>query len=391
MSLMQDKKIEIILIKYFTKSASTKEMIELTDWIGKQSDNFIFKDYIKTNYLIDINMFDFDTEEGKEKVLRKIKRDEKSIHKNKVKTLLKYAAILIVTFGLGYIYLTEDFSIQNKQNITTNTEVKIQPGSDKAILTLEDGKQVKLAKGETYTTEKVRSNGENLIYLDNKQASGKKIAYNYLTIPRGGQFYVELSDGTKVWLNSESKLKYPIAFEKGKPRRVELIYGEAFFDVSSSENHAGSSFKVLNQIQEIEVLGTEFNLKAYQGEDEIATTLVEGKVSINNGLRKEILKPNQQSLLNIKTEEIQIATVDVFDVISWKKGLFSFKEKPLIEIMNVLSRWYDVDVSFDNDQLKHINFSGVFNKKQNIDEILLIFQDTNTATFEIKNKTITVK
>ena len=148
-----------------------------------------------------------------------------------------------------------------------------------------------------------------------------------------------LSDGTKVWLNSESQLKYPVAFNDGETRQVELVYGEAYFDVSPSTAHKGARFKVFNQSQEVEVLGTEFNIKAYKDETNIYTTLVEGKVAISAAGKNQILKPNQQSNLNLETGSIEITTVDVYNETTWIDGIFSFENKPLKEILKVLSRW----------------------------------------------------
>ena len=155
----------------------------------------------------------------------------------------------------------------------------IETGTDKAILTLANGSEIALIKGETYKGQNVSSDGKEIVY--NGKAVSKEITYNYLTTPSGGQFFVKLSDGTQVWLNSESRLKYPVTFLDGEIRQVELVYGEAYFDVSPSTAHKGLKFKVINQAQEVEVLGTEFNIKAYKDESNIFTTLIEGKVAVS--------------------------------------------------------------------------------------------------------------
>src|SRR5690606_33390781 len=147
----------------------------------------------------------------------------------------------------------------------------------------------------------------------------------YLTIPRGGQFNVVLSDGTEVWLNSDTQLKYPVNFVEGQDREVELVFGEAYFDVSPSTEHGGSKFKVMNNAQEVEVLGTEFNIKAYRDDINVYTTLVEGKVVVGNGDLKQYLTPNQLSHLNLENNSIKVRVVDVNVETSWKKGIFTFK------------------------------------------------------------------
>ncbi|MEP1488791.1 MAG: FecR domain-containing protein [Algibacter sp.] len=321
--------------------------------------------------------------------------------KSKVTTPIKkivfwrYAAAAILIGGLISIpFLSNNIStipvvdtppipvIKNKDIIVV--------GTDKATLTLEDGSNIELEKGKTFQTNTITSNGEKLVY---KKSSRPKIEikYNYLTIPRGGQYFIELSDGTEVWLNSESQLKFPVAFIEGETRQVELVYGEAYFTVSPSENHNGAKFKVMNQAQEVEVLGTQFNIKAYKDETHIYTTLVEGKVAISNTELsiKQNLLPNQQSILNIESNNIEITEVDVKSETSWKIGLFSFKGKKLKHIMKVISRWYDVDAVFMNKTLEDVRFKGVLGKDQNIENILSSIKTLSIIeNYKIDGKTI---
>jgi hypothetical protein len=301
------------------------------------------------------------------------------------------AAILILALASTYFLRDTIFNnpIDNKTPVIVNN--KIEKGTDKATLTLEDGSIVILEKGSTYQAKNANSNGEQIIY-DTPNNTASEIAYNYLTIPRGGEFFVQLSDGTRVWLNSETQLKYPVAFIEGETRQVELLYGEAYFDVSPSTAHNGATFKVFNKAQEIEVLGTEFNIKAYKDETNIYTTLVEGKVVVSTSQLKQVLKPDQQSNLNLTNNNISIATVNTYSETSWKDGIFSFKGKPLKEIMKVLSRWYDIDVVFVNKSQENIPFKGVLGKDQNIEEILSAIKSASIInTYEINEKTILIK
>jgi transmembrane sensor len=304
-------------------------------------------------------------------------------------TILKFAVAAAVVFLIS-ISLLFDKNISNKNTpVIVNNTIKV--GTDKATLILEDGSVITLEKGKAYAAGNVKSNGEELVY-NSKNSAKTEIASNYLTIPRGGQFFVQLSDGTKVWLNSESQLKYPVAFVDGETREVELLYGEAYFEVSPSTNHGGSKFKVHTQMQHVEVLGTEFNIKAYKDETTIYTTLVEGKVAISNATARQILAPNQQSNLSVKNNGIAITTVDVYSETSWRKGLFVFKGMPLKEIMKVLSRWYDVDIVFADAKLGNVKFNGVLHKNQNLEEILTTIKNTDFINaYEIKNNKITLK
>lgn len=304
------------------------------------------------------------------------------------KPLFKYAiaASIALFFALTIIFQNQNNDIETK--VVAN---KIEVGTDKATLTLEDGTNVILEKGKNYTNKNVNSTGKELLYK-NSSATSKEIVYNYLSIPRGGQFTITLSDGTKVWLNSETKLKFPVNFIEGKTRNVELVYGEAYFDVSPSTNHHGAGFTVHQKEQEIHVLGTEFNIKAYKDDSNISTTLVEGNVEMQFANAKQNLIPNQQARFDLKTNKVKIATVDVYNDISWKDGVFSFDDKSLEEIMKVLSRWYDIDVVFEKESFKQQKFNGVLFKDRNIDEILTSIKNTGIINkYEIKNKILILK
>lgn len=305
----------------------------------------------------------------------------------------RYAAAAMVIGLLTAGYFLSENNIGNPKEtepiIVDNNSIKA--GSNKATLQLEDGSVVALEKGKTYQNRNTNSNGEELIFNASKK-SKKEIVYNHLTIPRGGQFYVKLSDGTQVWLNSESQLKIPVAFIDGKTREVELIYGEAYFDVSPSINHKGSKFKVLNQNQEIEVIGTEFNIKAYKDEKYVFTTLVEGKVVVENGISKQNLVPNEQSILDKDSNNIKIAKVDASSEVSWKRGIFSFRDKPLKDIVKVISRWYDIDIIIGNKALENTTFRGVLRKDQNLEALLSIIKTLSVInSYEINDRQIILK
>lgn len=304
--------------------------------------------------------------------------------------LVYAAAASLILFLAINVFFNSD---KNDGNTPILVQQPIQIGTDKATLTLEDGSDIPLEKGKTFITKNIDSNGEALVYHTNDQAKiSETIIYNYLTIPRGGQFYVTLSDGTNVWLNSETKLKYPVTFKKGEPRNVELVYGEAYFDVSPSTNHNGDTFKVNFNEQHIEVLGTEFNVKAYQDETSTYTTLVEGKIALNLDAQEKMLQPNQQAQVNQNSKNIIIKTVDVYNETSWKEGVFSFKGKTLEDIAKVLARWYDVEFVFEKEDLKLATFRGVLGKEQPIEDILSSIKNASFITaYEIKNKIIYIK
>lgn len=303
------------------------------------------------------------------------------------------AAAVVITVCTS-IYILRNNHVGNNLTEPIIVNNQIVPGNNKAKLTLETGEEVILVEDEEYTSKNIKSDGENIVYNESSDPTitSSEIAYNFLTIPRGGQFQITLSDGTHVWLNSDSKIKYPVQFKEGETRVVELLYGEAYFDVSPSTMHKGAKFKVANKAQSVEVLGTEFNIKAYNEEAVVYTTLVEGKVQVRSQGQVQDLVPNQQSKLNTETNAIDVSQVDVYNEIAWKDGVFSFEDKSLKDIMEVLSRWYDIDVVFEDKRLESERFVGVLKKNYSIETILSIFQKANIINgYEINNKSVIIK
>lgn len=374
--------------KYLTRQASISDLDQLSHWIGDPGNREEFMAYAKLNYAIDYSMEKFDPEQSKAQLLKYIQRERKS---RRLRNLSKYAALLALLLCLGYFFIDRSQGLDGVSMEAVTSTQGIEPGTDKAVLSLEDGTQVYLDNGKTIRTEKMVGNGKQLVY--GASGTGEEgIVYNQLSIPRGGQYHLVLADGTRVWLNSATKLRYPVSFAKGQVREVELLYGEAYFEVSPSSEHGGDRFKVTHASQEIEVLGTHFNLKAYRDEDSIYTTLVEGRVSVGNGLSHKILRPNQQSVLSLRDRGLDIHPVDVTLEISWIKGIFGFKNKSMEEIAKVLSRWYDVDFDFSNEALKSMKFNGVLSKAESLDDILGSIVSTNAIQdYEIDQKRVLLK
>lgn len=394
-----NQRIQNILVKYFSKSASEKELIELTEWLKEESNVLLFEEFIRTNYLIDHCMLDFDTNNEKRRVLDKIKSEERRMQKIGRLVFLKYAAVILVLLGgvFTYVFNSGKFYKNEEEKKTVTVPVDdVMPGHDKAILTLENGDEVVLEKEMEVQLKQANQEGERLVYKRNPKTDEEKEVYNFLTIPKGGQFFVQLSDGTKVWLNSDSKLKYPVKFLNGRPRKVELLYGEAYFEVTkskgTSEGDIVSHFLVQSKSQEIDVLGTQFNIKAYQGEKNITTTLVEGKIAIASGNAKKTLKPMEQAIVDQESPgSFSIKKVSkVFDEIAWKEGYFSFRQKSMEDIMMVLSRWYDVEYTFQDSQKRTKTFTGVLDRGNTISQILINIQKTNEINYKIKDKTVII-
>tara|TARA_R110001583_G_scaffold90251_1_gene232075 strand:- start:3210 stop:4370 length:1161 start_codon:yes stop_codon:yes gene_type:complete len=384
--------IEPLIIKFLSNNAfsiSKEELKYLETWIENPENESTFLEYVKINASIEKHLNIYDIEKAELNIRDQIRQKKNLFFRRKVKKVITYtaAASILLMVALSMFFNKGSDAVHAKPIIVNNT---IPIGTDKATLTLEDGLEIALNKGQEYRADGIISNGEELVY--DSEVKCKVTAYNTLTIPKGGQFHVILSDSTEVWLNSDSQIKYPVVFTDGKTRQVELIYGEAYFDVSPSTKHNGATFKVLTKAQEVEVLGTEFNIKAYSDENSIYTTLVEGMVAVDFGFEKETLSPNQQSILNIDNKKVIVDFVDVYNETSWKNGIFSFKGKALKDIMKVLSRWYDTEFVFSNKDLEEVKFNGVLSKNQNIEDILLTIKNTNFINaYEIHKNTIILR
>lgn len=381
---MTDKSIEKALVNYLVQDSNVDDLDMLSECIKNPENEALFEHYVALHYQVNAALHNPNIHTVKEHLFLQIKKDTRK--RRLIKTRLsffKYAAILVICLLIGsYLYKSKLNDSVEASNIPVIVNQHIKPGQDKATLTLSNGEEVPLDKGTHYSNLHVVSNGEEIVYED--KGTHVETEYHILTIPRGGTFFIKLSDGTKVWLNSETKLKYPTRFMEGATREVTLVYGEAYFEVSPSTANNGATFSVLNTSQKIEVLGTAFNVKAYADEPHIYTTLLEGKVAINYKDSVTYLKPNEQLHIDLHTKSRLVDHVNVKDIVSWKEGLFSFTKKPLKDIMKVLSRWYDVEVVFKETHLETITFSGVLSKNQNLEDILKTINNLSI----IKNYTL---
>jgi transmembrane sensor len=306
------------------------------------------------------------------------------------------AACLLFTLGTGLIlYLSKDGSKQIQIAKTIGSD--IIPGGNKAILTLASGKRISLTdagQGELAKQPGIRisktSDGQ-LVYQvseDIAYVSGE-INYNTVETPRGGQYQVNLPDGSRVWLNAATVLKFPLSFSGLNERKVELK-GEAYFEV---EKDVQKPFIVQSDGQLIKVLGTHFNVCSYDDEPNTKTTLLEGSVKVevlnSSGNDSQVLVPGQQAQTSSKSNHIRVANVDVQAETSWKSGFFSFEDAPIEIIMKQIARWYDVDVIY-KDNLAGKTVWGSITRYSDVSKILYILEKTGKIHFKIEGRRIIV-
>jgi ferric-dicitrate binding protein FerR (iron transport regulator) len=267
--------------------------------------------------------------------------------------------------------------------------VAILPGSDKAVLTLADGRKVALddAKADTFRQAevKIKSQPGLLSYhsTGGQSRADAPVAYNMLTTPRGGQYRVVLADGTKVWLNAASTLQYPTAFT-GSGREVRLT-GEAYFEVAKDKQRP---FLVTAGDMKVDVLGTHFDINAYPGDKSAKTSLLEGSVKVTKGAGAALLRPGQQAVME-QGKGVRVADADMDEVIAWKNGLFQFDGADINTIMQQIGRWYDVEVVYGG-KVPDNRFEGKISRSAQLSDVLEILALSNIK-FSVEGKKIIVK
>lgn len=298
------------------------------------------------------------------------------------------AAILLIFMGVGAYYYLKP--IKNPALLAARKD--IAPGSNKAVLTLSNGRQIALNNTQNGNIAQqggtaVHKTGNGLVAYQVSTLPGSPshndtaTDFNTVTTPRGGQYQVILPDGTKAWLNSLSSIHFPVAFT-GNERNVETT-GEVYFEVAKDKLKL---FHVSTAGQTITVLGTHFNIMAYPDEPQVVTTLLEGSVRIAKGGQSKTLKPGQQALVN---QDIKIESVDTEDAIAWKNGLTAFTDADLKTIMRKVSRWYDIDVEYQG-LVSDRTFTGAISRKSNLSALLKILA-LNHIQFSIEDKKLIVK
>ena len=317
---------------------------------------------------------------------------EKSIYDQKSRRMTlrwSIAASIILLVGLFVGRTINGVRDMHEEQVLVKNVM--QPGTSKAILMMADGKEVVLEQGQNLNillNERVRvaTSSQGIVYEEH----GKGVVteeYNKLTTPIGGEYSLVLSDGTKVFLNADSELKYPVEFSDGK--RIVDLKGEAYFEVHKDSLRP---FVVRMNGSEVTVLGTSFNVNTYGDDGQIYTTLVNGSVrvsSVKNG-QAEVLKPGMQSVMDVQSGQLTVREVDVEPYVAWREGRFVFRAMTLDLIMRQLQRWYDFEVFYQNPELKDYEFRGVIKRDMDLDKVLSVIKVTTNVDFEVKGKVITI-
>lgn len=313
---------------------------------------------------------------------------------HKVRWAAAAVFLLMLSYGV-YKLLPSSKPLAVPDNILAKIDAAkdVLPGGNRAVLTLADGTSILLDSASNGTiasqgsVKVIKLNTGQLVY-NSTDGGAISVSYNTLTTPLGGQYQVTLQDGTIVWLNSGSSLRYPTVFA-GAERRVEIT-GEAYFEVAKNPNQP---FKVKINLSsgeggEIDVLGTHFNINAYEDEATVKTTLLEGSVNINHSNTTSQLKPGQQLQLSKQGHVEIVNKADLEETMAWKEGRFQFENADIHYIMRQIARWYDVEVEYKGEITRH--FGGVISRNENVTKVLNLLELTGEVNFKVAGKKIIV-
>ncbi|PXZ43325.1 hypothetical protein DMB45_11040 [Sanguibacteroides justesenii] len=328
--------------------------------------------------------FHFRKKENKEKSWNTIRKRIYQKPKRKI-VLTRYAAILLigVCLGIGYKFIMEP---QTKDTTITRETVIPPKGGYKAFLKLANGEHYVL-DGQTEINTRldgaiIQSEDQGIVTVTKDSGSTEREAQNnQIIVPKGGEYKLILADGTRVWMNSLSELEFPSRFT-GKERRIKLN-GEAYFEVVKDKE---KPFIVEMGDNEIKVLGTSFNINNYDGS--FVTTLVTGKVEIVIKKQGYLLHPSMQ--LREENGKVTLSKVDTKEFVAWKDGWFVFNKQRLEEVLNILSRWYDVEINYKTPEVKDLHFTGTIRRHSDINEMLNFLEKTGAIKFTMQGRTVVI-
>lgn len=403
---MSNADFKELLNRYLNDTISTDELKELLAHLQKHENTEALRQTIQQ--ALENNTFrELSDKSRTDIIFRKIMQqaengpplhntgDLRSTGRRKMPVWFRWAAaaavLAVVASVAWYTFIKErpgktPVVAEKKQPVVND----VAPGGNRAKLQLADGSIIALDDTNTGmlaqqgNTKILKLNNGQLTYKSNAQKNAP-VLYNTISTPRGGQYHIILPDGSKVWLNAASSLRFPTAFT-GSERSV-LLTGEAYFEIEHNNN---MPFHVQVNNLKVEVLGTHFNVMSYENENAIHTTLLEGsvKVSSTGNRQSAMLKPGQQAAFTTADSRLTIADADPESVIAWKNGLFQFNSSDIQTIMRQIERWYDVDVQYKGP-IPEGHYSGTVARDNNLQKVLRVFEESDLK-FSIEGRKLTV-
>lgn len=382
--MFKKDEIDSALLQYLLDELNPGERQAVENWISQSAENRLyFESFRKAHIYLQCSL--------RQKHIRGTYEhwQQKKRRRLFFRRLQRIAAILVLGMGLGVgVYMLRPAQVER---LAQATPEKVAPGSAKAVLYLSSGRciQVDSCQQEILESDGMAiyvTGGGALNYLQETDTAFAGELTNKLAIPRGGEFQLTLNDGTKVWLNSETELEYPTQFNRKE--RVVYLKGEAYFDVAQMTD---CPFIVKTGDMQVKVYGTQFNVNTHV-HGKIETVLVKGRVGLSTARNAEIfLKPGQKADYQVESGQVGVENTNVLLYTAWKNGYFMFRNENLDEIMDKLSRWYDLEVFYLHSNLKEIRLSGMMERYHDVRELFRYFEKISDVRFEVRGKTVTVK
>jgi len=392
---MDEQRFKALFERYLEDRLSPEELRELLDAVQDDQLTDLLDDALKNAF--SEAAYREDDAEVRQAALAKVlsaihgeREEERTVPKRRIigyRWLSGVAAMLLLATGAGWLFYQHHHTTPQHQQMAVND---IQPGVNQATLTLANGHRIILSANLKGTVAQqagvtITKTPSGEILYTAQASDDQQVLYNTLATARHEQFQIILPDGSHVWLNAASSLKYPVTFS-GNERRVELT-GEAYFEVA---HNAALPFKVKTETQEVEVLGTHFNIKAYEDERSVKTTLLEGSVRVSDQSgRIKLLRPGQQAVHT--STQLSVSDIDTEEAVAWKNGYFMFEDnEELGSAMRKVARWYDIDVVYEDPELAKQLIAGSITRFTNASKVLEMLHKVCGVHFKIEGRKVSV-
>ncbi|TCC98454.1 FecR family protein [Pedobacter hiemivivus] len=393
--LEEEFHISNLIVKHLQSRLAPEEQDELEKWISATESNKLLFNEILDAQKVSKDLKEFNSQDETaiwNKALFKMQQERRKRLQFKMFPNYKFiaAALILITISVALYFSLSNSKKRGEKNVAFVNN--FYPGKKAATLTLANGNKINLS--DVINGKLAEESGVNVsktadgkvLYTVTSEEQSNVNSYNMISTGQGQEYQIVLPDGTNVWLNAASSIKFPTSFSKLGSRKIELV-GEAYFEVHKDE---AKPFIVLSKLsdkyQEIKVLGTHFNINGYENEDAIKTTLLEGSVLVKVGGITKTLKPGQQSAVST---DIKVYDVNTETAVDWKAGYFYLADENIQLIMRKIARWYDVEVVYKG-KIPEVNFGGKISKAKNLYEVLKVLETTGSIHFKIDGRRIIV-
>lgn len=393
--MQQYDKISELLIRHLRQELTTEESAYLEEWLNESEKNRQFLEDINNTpeLMADVRLYGEEKNIDLRDAWEKMKAMGWEGRKRTRVISMKWRMVAAIAAGLMIVFSIYLLRQLNKPEappvVVKNVKQDATPKTKQAILTLDNGETIILDSLQngllaTQGNTKVTRYSDGVLRYMNGSGANQQLIYNKVTVPKGSDVvYLQLSDQTKVWLNAESSIRYPVAF--GEDERKVEITGEAYFEVMKSQK---KKFTVSKGEMNVVVMGTSFNVNTYENEENIRVTLLEGSVKVQLEKSERTIKPGQQAVLNSKTIDV-LSDVDVQAVMAWKEGKFVFNNTNIQLIMRQMERWYDLEkTEFRNEAVKQLAFNGAISRYNNASKVLELLEEAGALHFTIQGKKV---